>query len=169
VICLSINHFDDCIYWFLCWTFPRSLEWSPVGDYEWSFKSIILDSLFCWEFSHLFLLDISFIIRYFPYLYFKCYPFSWFPLRTTSNLTTPSPCSSTHPLPFPCPGIPLYWSIDPSQDQGRLLSIKVLLCNVLCVCVCVCVFVCVCVHVHVHMWCFIWFGYQGKTVLTKWF
>jgi hypothetical protein len=27
-----------------------------------------------------------------------------------------SPCLSTHPLPLPCPVIPLHWSIEPSQD-----------------------------------------------------
>jgi hypothetical protein len=31
---------------------------------------------------------------------------------------TPSYCSSTHPLQLPGPGIPLYWGIEPSQDQG---------------------------------------------------
>ena len=34
-----------------------------------------------------------------------------------------SPCSSTHPLLLPGPGIPLYWGIEPSQDQGPLLPL----------------------------------------------
>jgi hypothetical protein len=57
-------------------------------------------------------------IRYFLYLHFKCYTLSWFPLWKP---LIPSPCSSTHPLP--CPGIPLNWCIEPSQDQGPLLPL----------------------------------------------
>ena len=30
------------------------------------------------------------------------------------------PCSPTHPLLLPGPGIPLYWGIESSQDQGPL-------------------------------------------------
>ena len=33
------------------------------------------------------------------------------------------PCSPTHPLPLPCPVIPLHWGIEPSQDQGPLLPL----------------------------------------------
>jgi hypothetical protein len=33
----------------------------------------------------------------------------------------PFPCSLTHLLPHPCPGISLHWGIEPSQDQGPLL------------------------------------------------
>jgi hypothetical protein len=33
------------------------------------------------------------------------------------------PCSSTHPLPLPDPGIPLHWSIKPSKDEGPLLAL----------------------------------------------
>ena len=33
------------------------------------------------------------------------------------------PCSPTHPLQLPGPGIPLYWGIEPSQDQGPLLPL----------------------------------------------
>jgi hypothetical protein len=35
----------------------------------------------------------------------------------------PLPCSQTHPILLPDPGIPLYWSIEPSQDQGPLLPL----------------------------------------------
>ena len=42
---------------------------------------------------------------YFMYLHFKYYPLSWFPLQ--NPLSHPSsPCSLTHPLLRPCPGIP---------------------------------------------------------------
>jgi hypothetical protein len=39
----------------------------------------------------------------------------------------------THPLPPPCPQIPLYWGIKPSQDQGPLLPLmpdKAILCYI---------------------------------------
>jgi hypothetical protein len=42
-------------------------------------------------------------------------------------------CSVTHPLPLPGPGIPLHWSIEPSQDQGPLLPLmtnKAILCYI---------------------------------------
>jgi hypothetical protein len=63
-----------------------------------------------------------FIIRYFLYLHFKCYPLSSFLLQ---NPLFPSPytCLPTHPLPVPCPGIPLHWGIKPSQVQGTLLPL----------------------------------------------
>ena len=35
------------------------------------------------------------------------------------------PCSPTHPLPVPGPGIPLYWGIESSQDQGPFLPLMV--------------------------------------------
>jgi hypothetical protein len=39
-----------------------------------------------------------FLIRYFLYLLFKCYPFSYFPLRKLPSPSLSS-CSPTHPLP----------------------------------------------------------------------
>ena len=57
------------------------------------------------------------LIRYFLYLHFKCYLLSWFPLQK-APIRSPSPCSPTHPLLLPCPGISLYWGIKPSQDQA---------------------------------------------------
>ena len=44
-----------------------------------------------------------------------------------------SPCSPTHPLLLPGPGIPLCWGIEPSQDQGPLLPLmtdQANLCNI---------------------------------------
>ena len=71
-----------------------------------------------------FLLNIFFIyiLRVIPFPHFL-------PRNNLSHL--PSPCSPTYPLPLPCPGIPLHWSIKPSQDQGPLISLmsnKAILC-----------------------------------------
>ena len=56
-----------------------------------------------------------FFITYFLYLHFKCYPLSCSPENS------PSPCSSTSPHPHTGPGIPLPWSLEPSQEQEPLL------------------------------------------------
>jgi hypothetical protein len=72
------------------------------------------------------------------YLHFKCYPLSWFPLQNPSILYpslyffegAPPP---NQPLLLPCPGIPLHWGIEPSQDQGPLLPLvpnKPILCYI---------------------------------------
>jgi hypothetical protein len=69
----------------------------------------------------------SFFIRYFLYLHFKCYSPSWFLFQnppTPSSLSPPpSPCSPANPLPLPGLGIPLYWGLEPSQDQEPLLPL----------------------------------------------
>ena len=44
-----------------------------------------------------------------------------------------SPCSPTHPLLLPGPGIPLHWGIEPSEDQGSplpLMTVKAILCYI---------------------------------------
>ena len=51
-----------------------------------------------------------FLIRYFLYLHFKSYPLSRFSLQNS-------------PILLLCPGIPLYWGIEPSKDQGPLLPL----------------------------------------------
>jgi hypothetical protein len=65
----------------------------------------------------------NFFYIFFLYLHFKCYPISLFPLQKTLILSSPSPCSPTHPLPLPDPGIPLHWGIELAQDQGSLLPL----------------------------------------------
>jgi hypothetical protein len=60
----------------------------------------------------LFLLDI--------YLHFKCYPLFSFPLQKSP---IPPSCSPTHPLLILGPGIPLYWDIESSKDQGPFLPL----------------------------------------------
>jgi hypothetical protein len=67
---------------------------------------------------------LFFLIEYFIYLNFKCYPLSWFPLQ--NPLSHPLPSASmtvlTHPpTPGSCPDILLNRDIEPSQDQGPLL------------------------------------------------
>jgi hypothetical protein len=76
---------------------------------------------------YLWLKSTLFFIRYFIYLHFKIIPFPGFPLQKppipSSLLLLLCGCSPTHPLLSPCPGIPLYWGIEPSQDQGPLLPL----------------------------------------------
>ena len=53
-------------------------------------------------------------------------PYSILPLSASMRVLT-------HPLPLPCPDIPLHWGIKPSQDQGPLLPLmpgKVILCYI---------------------------------------
>ena len=64
-----------------------------------------------------------FLIGYFIYLHFKCYPLSQLPLCKTP-IPSPSSCFyegaplPTHPISSHCPSIHLHWGIKPSQDQG---------------------------------------------------
>jgi hypothetical protein len=66
-------------------------------------------------------------IYLFIYLYFKCYPRSWFPLHNSPTLYPLLlllwGCSPTYPLPPHHFDIPLHWGIKPSQDQWLLLPL----------------------------------------------
>jgi hypothetical protein len=76
---------------------------------------------------------LFFLIRYFLYLHFKYYPHSTFTLQKPPIHYHPPPCSTSLPLPFPCPGICLYCCIRPSQDQGPYLPLipnKAILCYI---------------------------------------
>jgi hypothetical protein len=64
---------------------------------------------------------LKFFIRYFIYIS-NIVPFPVSPPKIPYPLH-PSPFSPTHPLPFPGPGITLYWGIELSQDQGSLLPL----------------------------------------------
>ena len=63
-------------------------------------------------------------------------PFLVLPLN--SLILSPKPlilwgCSSTHPLPPPCPGIFLDWGMEPSQDRGPLFPLmpnQAILCSI---------------------------------------
>jgi hypothetical protein len=82
---------------------------------------------------------LFFLIEYFLYLHFKCYPLSW-SLTPEIPYPIPSPPASlrvfpppTHPLQPPRPGIPLHWGTKPSQDQGPLIPLmsnKTILCYI---------------------------------------
>jgi len=67
------------------------------------------------------ILFLFLIIYFLLFLHFKCYPLSYFPLQKSPS---PYPCSPTHPLLLPSPGIPLYLGIELSQAQGPLLPLK---------------------------------------------
>jgi hypothetical protein len=75
-------------------------------------------------------------IEYVLYLQFKCYPLSEFsPENPLSHHTSPFmfPHPPTYPHQPPCPGIPLHWGIEPSQDQGPSLPLmpgKAILCYI---------------------------------------
>ena len=56
-------------------------------------------------------------------------PFLISPLKAPYPITPPP----VHPLPPPYSGIPIYWGIEPSQDQGPLLPLmpdKAILCYI---------------------------------------
>jgi hypothetical protein len=64
---------------------------------------------------------LFFFIRFFFIYISNVIPFPSFP--SENPLPHFSPCSPTHPLQIPGPGIPLYWGIEPSQDQEPLLPL----------------------------------------------
>jgi hypothetical protein len=66
--------------------------------------------------------DVIFLLEVFFIYISNAIPFPSF-LSENPLYSPPSPSSSTHPLPLPCPGIPLYWGIESSQDQGPLLQL----------------------------------------------
>jgi hypothetical protein len=91
----------------------------------------IVDLLFFSSLNLFLYLDILFI-----YIS-NVIPFPGFHSRNLYHPSSPwffeSAPSATHSLPLPCPGIPLHWGIEPSQDQGTLLTLmpnKVILCYI---------------------------------------
>ena len=76
----------------------------------------------------LFLLDVFFI-----YIS-NVIPFPDFPIQKhLPPITSPSSCSSTHPLLLPSPGIPPHWGIETSHNQGPplpLMSDQAILCYI---------------------------------------
>jgi hypothetical protein len=79
-------------------------------------------------------LSLSLSDIFIRYWHFKCYPFSWFPLwKPPPPSPTHSICTPILPLLLPGPGIPLYWGIEPSQDQEPLLLLvtdKAIICYI---------------------------------------
>jgi hypothetical protein len=101
-----------------------------------------------------FLLDVFFI-----YIS-NVIPFPGFPSENPLS-HPPSPCSPTYPLPLPCPGIPLHWSIKPSQNQGPLLPLmpnKAVLC-----------YICSWSHGSLHVYSFVGSLVPGSSWGTGWF
>jgi hypothetical protein len=50
-------------------------------------------------------------------------PFPSFPSKNPHPLPHPPAHQPTHQLPLPDPGIPLYWGLEPSADQGLFLPL----------------------------------------------
>ena len=64
-------------------------------------------------------------------------PFLVSPPETPYPILLPLPASIrvlTHPPPPPCPGIPLYWDMEPPQDPGPLLSLMSDKVTLYCIC-----------------------------------
>jgi hypothetical protein len=70
---------------------------------------------------HILFYFILFLDVFFIYT-LNAIPFSSSPSKSLPSLP-PSPCSPTHSLQLPGPGTPLYWGIEPSQDQGSLFPL----------------------------------------------
>jgi hypothetical protein len=106
-------------------------------------------------FFSLFLLDIFFI-----YIS-NVIPFPpHFPSKSSLS-HPPSPCSPTHPLLLPCPGIPLHWGIEPSQYQGPLLPLmshKAILC-----------YICSWTHGFLYVYSLVGGLVPGSSWVTGWF
>jgi hypothetical protein len=88
------------------------------------------------HFTLIFLMSIhsflSFLLDIFFIYISNAIPFPCLPSKTPLS-HCPSPCSPTLPLLLPCPGISLHWVMEPSQDQGILLSLmsdKAILCYI---------------------------------------
>jgi hypothetical protein len=79
--CCHRKHLVEHFIVYPCiWVFPRHLQtWSPCKHNDFLVES----PFFWWMWDFLF-----FLIGYFLYLHFKCYPLSWFSLQ---NPSTPSP------------------------------------------------------------------------------
>jgi hypothetical protein len=105
------------------------------------------------------LISYSFFIRYFIYIS-NAIPFPGFPSEIP--LSPPySPCSPTHTLPLPGPGTPLHWGIEPSQDQGPLLSLMTYK-DILC-------YICSWSHGSLHVYCLVGGLVPGSSGGPGWF
>ena len=112
---------------------------------SWPSSSICI----CLYHIFIFLLDILFTFQMLS-------PFPVSPPETPYPIPTP-PCSLTHPLPLPCPGI----QIHPSQDQGRLFSLmsnKAIFC-----------YICTWSHESLHGCSFVGGLVPGSSGITGWF
>ena len=95
------------------------------------FLSVFFASLFISDFIYLYIVIYVWLDVFFTYIS-NVIPFPRFPSEN-ALFHCPSPCSPTYTLMLPCPGIPLYWGIESSQDQGTLLPLmsnKAILCYI---------------------------------------
>jgi len=119
--------FSTLLWLILAWTiYYKSLS---------AFTPMILSSLMSVVLTHPFL----FIYLLVCYLLFYLFTFQMLSLFQVSPPQPPYPSlpcfyagiPRPHSLLPPCPGLPLYWGIKPSQDQGLLLPLipkKAILC-----------------------------------------
>jgi len=85
------------------------------------------------------------------YLHFKCYPL--YPLfHTSSSCFYEDAPTPIHSLQSQCPGFPLHWGKEPSQDQG--LFLLSMLDNAILCYICSCTNICgvICKRSMVHAW-----------------
>jgi hypothetical protein len=78
-------------------------------------------------------LFLSFLLHIFLIYISNVNSLSWFLIGNPLSYPPASIRVLPHPLLPPPPGIPLYWGIEPSQDQGVLLTLmpnKAILCHI---------------------------------------
>ena len=78
-----------------------------------------------WTFSFMNICEYVFIFSFSRHFFIYIINVMSFPSFPSENFLSPPPfpCSPTHPLPLPGPGIPLYWGTESLQDQGPLLPL----------------------------------------------
>jgi hypothetical protein len=87
-------------------------------------KCYLTSSSFIYLFVYLFIfIFLSLLLDIFFIYITNVIPFPGFPSKNPLS-HPPSPCLPTHPFPLPCPGIPLHWVIEPSQDQGPPIDVQ---------------------------------------------
>jgi hypothetical protein len=112
-------------FWF-CFTFEHEFLKDVVHSSWWDFLPYLKLLFFCksrYKIDSFFpLLKSSFLLDMFFIYISNVILFPSFPSENRLSPPT-SPWSPTHPIQLPGPGIPLYWGIEPSQNQGLLLPL----------------------------------------------
>jgi hypothetical protein len=105
-----------------------SISWYISCSCSFESESLCLLNLYKITFNFLSSLPLpkclcySFFINTFFIYISTVIPFSSFPSKNPVSSPS-STCSPTHPLLLHGTGIPKYWGIEPSQDQGPLLAL----------------------------------------------